>query len=170
MLIRVGTSGGLQRWIEIGDLVIATAAVRDEGTSKQYIPAEYPAVADIDVVLALKEAAERLGYRYHLGIIHSKDAFYMESPELVPNYEEVKRKWSVWIRAGVLATEMESSTIFTLAALRGLKAGTVLAVIGSTVKEELVVDERKGIKEAIKTAIEAAKILGKRRKFVKPFK
>ncbi len=134
VLIRVGTSGSLQDFVAIGDLVIATSAVRDEGTSRQYVPVEYPAVADIDVVFALKRAAQKLGYRHHLGIVHTKDSFYSELPDTSPIYEDVKKRWNTWINANVLATEMESSTLFIISSIRGVKAGTILAVVGSIIK------------------------------------
>ena len=74
--IRVGTSGGMQKEVLGGDLVIATGAIRFEGTTKEYAPIEYPAVPDFDVTTALKEASEELGYRHHLGIGQCKDTFY----------------------------------------------------------------------------------------------
>ena len=73
--IRVGTSGGMQKEVLGGDLVIATGAIRFEGTTKEYAPIEYPAVPDFDVVAALKEASEELGYRHHLGVVQCKDNF-----------------------------------------------------------------------------------------------
>lgn len=76
--IRVGTSGGIVETVQSGDIVIATAAVRQEGTTREYIPIEYPAVADFFVVRALHEAAAALGYRQHVGVIQSKDSFYGE--------------------------------------------------------------------------------------------
>ena len=160
--IRVGTSGALQRYVKVGDLVIATAAVRDEGTTRTYVPLEYPAVAHYDVVLALIKAADELGVRYHVGVVHTKDAFYVEYPECLPQEERAKETLKVWERAGVLATEMECSGIFVVSSLRGVRAGAVLAVVGSTVKGEPIVDEKVGVEEAIKVAVEAVKMLSRR--------
>ncbi|MFX0205057.1 MAG: nucleoside phosphorylase [Candidatus Hodarchaeota archaeon] len=157
--IRVGTSGGLQKFIEIGDIVIANGAVRDEGTSASYIFMNYPAICDLDTTLALRTAAQKLGYRYHLGIIHSKDAFYTEHPDLCPMHESVAQRWKIWERANVYATEMEISTMAVLGSLRGWRIGCVVAVVGSTVSGEPVVDHMKGQKEAIKVALQALKIL-----------
>ncbi|RLE91733.1 MAG: hypothetical protein DRJ55_05340, partial [Thermoprotei archaeon] len=78
VFIRVGTSGPVNPKVKPWKLGIATGAVRDEGTTRQYVPIEYPAVADYRVVAALVEAAEKLGYRYHVGVFHTKDSFYSE--------------------------------------------------------------------------------------------
>lgn len=157
--IRVGTSGGLQKRTKLGDLVVATAAVRDEGTTRAYVPLEFPAVASFEVVQALISAAKKLGHRYHVGVVHSKDSFYSETPKLVPNFEQTKQRWKVWTRSNVLATEMECAAIFTLSSIRGLRAGAILAVIGAVTGEELVLKEKAGVEEAIRTALEAVKIL-----------
>jgi len=160
--IRVGTSGSLQKFVKIGDLVIATAAVRDEGTTKTYVPPEYPAVAHHDVILALINAANRIGIRYHVGIVHTKDAFYVEHPEFLPQEEKARESLKVWERAGVLATEMECSGIFIISSLRRARAGAILAVVGSTIEGRPIVNEKVGVNEAIAVAIEAIKILSKR--------
>lgn len=160
--VRVGTSGALQRRVRVGDVVIATAAVRDEGTTRAYVPPEYPAVASHEVVSALVEAAERLSVRYHVGVVHTKDAFYVEEPDRLPSYASARRRMEVWERAGVLATEMECSGIFVVSALRGARAGAVLAVVGSTVEGRPIVDESAGVDNAIDVAVEAVKILARR--------
>jgi len=159
--IRVGTSGALQRSIEVGDLVIATAAIRDEGTTRTYVPLSYPAVAHYDVVLALINAANKLRVRYHVGLVHTKDAFYVEYPEFLPQEEKAKETLRIWERAGVLATEMECSGIFIVSSLRGARAGAVLAVVGSTVSGKPIIDEKIGVEEAIRVAIEAVRILSR---------
>ena len=74
--IRVGSAGAIQPEGQMGDVAIVTAAIRDEGTSRQYLPIEFPAVADLDVVNALRAAAKKLGFRYHIGVAQSKDSFY----------------------------------------------------------------------------------------------
>ncbi|KPV65147.1 MAG: Purine nucleoside phosphorylase [Candidatus Bathyarchaeota archaeon BA1] len=160
--IRVGTAGGLQPEIEIGDLVIATAAVRADGTTRNYISIEYPAVADFNVVSALIRAAEKLRRKVHLGLVWTSDAFYAEDVE-------VAKRWS---EANVLSVEMECSTIFTLAGLKRLRAGAILAVDGNLIKgvrkgefepgeKTGELDERvqRAIEEEIRIAIEASKIL-----------
>ena len=87
--IRVGTSGGMQPDVLAGDVVIATGAIRLDGTSKEYAPIEYPAVADYEVVEALKKGADRLGKRSHVGVVQCKDSFYgQHEPENMPvSYE-----------------------------------------------------------------------------------
>ena len=103
--IRVGTSGGMQKEVLGGDLVIATGAIRFEGTTKEYAPIEYPAVPDFDVTAALKEASEELGYRHHLGVVQCKDNFYgQHSPDSMPVADELNSKWKAWIACGALAS------------------------------------------------------------------
>lgn len=158
--IRVGTSGAVNRKLKTGDLVIANAAVREEGTSSQYVPLGYPAVADLEVTNALVKAARRLKVKFHIGPSISKDAFYSEEPKTIPLGKRAKEDWGVWERAGVLATEMECSVIYTICSIRGLRGGGVLAVIGPIGK---ITKPHAGIDRAIDVAIEAVKQLEKKR-------
>lgn len=162
--IRVGTAGSLQRNVEVGDIVISTASVREEGTTRQYVPLSYPAVADLDVTNALIEAARKLNFRYHVGIVHCKDAFYTESVEDLPLAEHNKQMWNVWYRSNVLATSMESAALFVISSIKKLRAGEVLAIIGLTWSDQPIV-KKVGIEEAIKTAIEAVRILEHKKHF-----
>jgi uridine phosphorylase len=159
--IRVGTAGGLQPGIEVGDLVITSATVREEGTTRQYVPLAYPAVADIEVTTALREAARTLGFRHHIGIGHTKDAFYTEGAADLPLAERSRQQWQVWQRANVISTSMEAASLFVISSIRKVRAGEVLAVIGLTYKDEPIV-AKAGIEEAIRVAIEAVKILAAR--------
>lgn len=123
-LIRMGTCGSLQRNIPEGSIVICTGAVRGDGTTPEYIPIEYPAVADVDVVIALRDAARELGVEPYLGIVRSHDAFYLESPGAHEGWDERIKKWT---DAGVTTVENESSTLFVVSSLLGgLRAGTIL--------------------------------------------
>lgn len=159
--IRVGTTGSLQTNIDTGDIVIATAAVRADGTSRTYMPIEGPAVADFKVTEALLQAAPKSNRKVHFGPVLTSDAFY-------DDIKNLKR----WSRHSVLAVEMECSVIFTLAMLKKLTAGAILAVDGNPIlgvgKSEFEpgektgeLDERvkKAIKEEIRIAIDAVKIL-----------
>ncbi len=157
--IRVGTAGAVSPKVKTGDVVIANAAVREEGTSIHYVPLSYPAAADLEVTNALVEAAKRLKVGYHIGVTVSKDAFYSEEPERVPLGKKAAEKWEIWKRSRVLATEMECSTIYTLCSINGWRGGGVLASIGPIGK---IVDPHAGIDKAIDVAIEAVKILAKR--------
>jgi len=154
VLIRVGTSGSLQEDVYLGDLVVASAAIRDEGTSAQYVPLAFPAVADFDVTSALKRAAESAALPHHVGVVHCKDAFYGESYHNLPNAREWEEKWRAWERAGALCTEMESSTLFTVGQIRRLKTGAVMTVIGETRDGEVKI-KKVGPENAIKVALEA---------------
>jgi len=135
-IVRVGTSGGLSEQVKLRDLVIATGAVREEGTSIQYVPLAYPAVADYQLVHSLVEAASEFGHPFHVGIVHSKDAIYIEVPETIPDMEEQQRLLKVWTRANVLATDMESSLLFSLGTIRGIRTSSILSVIGYTWDDE----------------------------------
>ena len=157
-LIRVGTCGAFQPELAPGTLVIATGAVRGDGTSIEYIPVEYPAVADFRVVGALRAAAERLGEPYVMGIVRTHDAFYIESPLA---HGDWRRRIGPWVDAGVLAVENESSTLFVVSSLRRVAAGTILVCAGNLVNKveyaaSMLADR---IKAMIRVACEAAVIL-----------
>jgi uridine phosphorylase len=154
VLIRVGTSGSMQPHVELGDLVIATGAIRDEGTSQQYVPLAFPAVPDFEVTAALKRAAERRSEPHHLGVVHCKDAFYGEAYRDLPNADEWASKWSAWERAGALCTEMESATLFTVGQIRGLKTGAVMTVVGQTKGGDVKI-VKIGPERAIQLALDA---------------
>ncbi|ASJ02529.1 uridine phosphorylase [Thermococcus profundus] len=157
--IRVGSTGAIQPGMEIGDLIIAKAAVRLEGTSKQYVRVEYPAVADLEVTLALIEAAESLGVRYHLGITASTDSFYLGQgrPGLNGYFPSFARNIMDDLRqANVTNFEMEAATLYTLASIYGLRAGCICAVFANRVTNEF---GKAGEKEAALVASEAVKIL-----------
>ncbi|RDE13628.1 MAG: uridine phosphorylase [Candidatus Thorarchaeota archaeon] len=157
--IRVGSCATLKKEIEIGDLIISTGAVRLEGTSKQYIRPEYPAMPSYEVLLALVEAAEGLGARYHLGISASTDSFYLGQSR--PGFGGYEQSWTTGLieelqRANVTNFEMEAATLFTLANIYGFRAGAVCAVYANRVRDEFAV---KGEDAAIDCGNEAAKIL-----------
>ena len=158
--IRVGTSGILSDKVKLGDIVSAIGAIRDEGTSKQYIDYQFPAVANPDVIIALRRAVKRLGFSsiFHEGIVHSKDSFYSETPKLMPD-PNISHRWEMWKRAGTLITEMECSILFTISQIRGWRSGGIIAAIGNIDSGVIILDPKKGQEEAIKTAIEAVKIL-----------
>ena len=156
--IRVGTAGSLQKEVKLGDVVISTGAVREEGTTRQYVPLSYPAVANLEVTNALVKAAKGLGFRYHPGIVHCKDAFYTEGAKDLPLAEYNEEMWQAWYRSNVLATSMETSALFVISSIKRLRAGEVLAIIGLTYADQPIA-KKVGITEAIKTAIEAVKIL-----------
>src|SRR5512136_1113102 len=127
--IRVGTCGGYQKDQTIGDIAIATGAVRWEGTTRQYVPVEYPAFSTPEVVMALVEAAERIGANYHVGITKSADSLY--AGMAFGGYQQswMKNVEADFIRSNVVSAEMEASTIFTLASLFRLRAGSVCSII-----------------------------------------
>ncbi len=160
--IRVGSSGGMQPAERPGDLAIITAAIRDEGTSLHYMPIEFPAVADFEVVMALKEAATRLHNRYFLGITQSKDSFYgQHQPERMPVASRLLDRWKAWKMGGAICSEMESAVLFILGSIYRKRTGGVMLIMGNQEADDPAV--RKGIQDnlddLIATAIESVKIL-----------
>jgi len=158
-LIRVGSCGAIQPETDIGDLIITTGAVRQEGTSSEYVREEYPAVAEHAVVAALAAAAEELGYDYHVGLTASTDSFYAGQSregfegflarDSDDNIEELRQ-------AGVLNFEMEASAILTLASIYGLRAGAVCTVYADRTTGEFRVE---GERRAARTASRAVSLL-----------
>ena len=123
--IRVGTCGGMALDVEGGDIVVATGAIRAEGTSKEYAPIEFPAVADLTVTNALVQAAKNLGKKWHAGVVQCKDSFYgQHDPEQMPVGDELLKKWDAWMKLGCKASEMESAALFIVASARGVRAGS----------------------------------------------
>jgi uridine phosphorylase len=156
--LRVGTSGGMQLPVLSGDLVIANGAIRMEGTSKEYAPIEFPAVADFEVTTALKEAANALGYRNHVGVVQSKDSFYgQHDPESKPVSYELVHKWNAWVQLGCLASEMESAALFTVGSSLHVRVGAIFLVLANQERAKAgldnpIVHDTEG---AIKVAVEA---------------
>ena len=160
--IRIGTCGGINQKVCPGDLVIATGAVRQDGTTTQYVPIEFPAVADTDVVLALRQAAKEMEKPYHLGIVQAKDSFYgQHSPSRMPAAAELLDKWDAWKKAGVLASEMESGALFVIASILGARAGAVFHTIWNQERAAagIVEEQKHNTIDAITAAVNAIRIL-----------
>ena len=129
--IRVGTSGHIQKDIHSGELAIVSAAIRDEGTSRHYMPIEFPAIADIDIVLALQAAAKKTGAQSRTGITQSKDSFYgQHEPERMGVAKDLLERWRAWEIGGALCSEMEASALFVIASMLRVRAGGVMMVHG----------------------------------------
>ncbi|RQG86189.1 nucleoside phosphorylase [Natrarchaeobius halalkaliphilus] len=159
--IRVGSCGALQPEMNVGDLVITTGAVRQEGTTAEYVREDYPAVADHEVVSALIAAAERLGYDYHTGLTMSADSFYAGQGR--PGFDGFEAAGSSDLvdqltEANVANIEMEASAICTLATLYGLRAGAVCTVYADRDGGEFRVE---GESRAAETATLAVHLLAK---------
>lgn len=160
--IRVGTCGGMDPKIMGGDIVIAQAAVRAEGTSKEYAPIEYPAVATFEVIEALKNASDKLNHTSHVGVVQCKDAFYgQHRPETLPNHAELLNKWDAWCRMGCLASEMESAALFIVASYLHVRVGSCFLVVANQERAKLGLENKQvhDTEGAIKVAIEALKDL-----------
>ncbi len=135
--VRVGTCGGMQLEVNSGDLVVATGAIRMEGTSKEYAPIEFPAVANLDIINALVSSAKEKGVPYHVGVVQCKDSFYgQHSPQTKPVSYELMDKWNAWIQLGCLASEMESAALFVTASALKVRCGSVLLVMANQEREK----------------------------------
>ncbi|QDW74323.1 uridine phosphorylase [Lachnospiraceae bacterium KGMB03038] len=160
--IRVGTSGGMALEVKSGDVVIASGAIRMEGTSKEYAPIEFPAVADVEVTQALMRAAEKLGQEYHVGVVQCKDSFYgQHSPETKPVGYELLNKWDAWVKCGCLASEMESAALFVVGSWLRVRVGTVLLTMANQerAKKGLPNPVVHDTEAPIQTAVEAIRTL-----------
>lgn len=160
--VRVGTCGGIKLEVQSDDVVVATGAVRMEGTSREYAPMEWPAVPDFTVTQALVKAAKNLQKPWHAGVVQCKDSFYgQHSPARMPVSYELEQKWEAWKRLGVLASEMESAALFAVAAARGVRCGSVFHVIWNQEREKAGLDQKEShdTSAAIQVGIEALKLL-----------
>jgi len=160
--IRVGTCGGIDLKVQSGDVVVATGAVRMEGTSREYAPIEFPAVSDFQAATALVQACRDLGKRWHAGVVQCKDSFYgQHSPGRMPVSYELEQKWEAWKRLGVLASEMESAALFTVAAARRVRCGSCFHVIWNQEREAAGMDQKEShdTSAAIQVGVEALKLL-----------
>lgn len=144
VFIRVGTSGGMAPDVQGGDVVIGTGAIRMEGTSKEYVPVEYPAVADYRIVTALADAAkEEPDCVWHVGVLQCKDSFYgQHDPESMPGGYELKNKWDAWVRCGALASEMESAALFIVGAVRRVRVGSIMQVLANQTRRAMGLPDR----------------------------
>ena len=150
--IRVGTSGLMQPFMQSGDLVVVSGAVRDEGTANHYMPMAFPAIADLDVVECLRQACAARGMRHHVGISHSKDSFYGEvTPERMPIADELQKNWKAWVMGGVLCSEMEAATLFVVSSVLHKRAGGLMIALneGPRSVEELCATAVEGVRRLI---------------------
>jgi uridine phosphorylase len=160
--IRVGTSGAMQEFIEPGDLGVIAAAIRDEGTSSHYLPIEFPAVANVDVTLALREGARLAGARAHVGIGQSKDSFYgQHEPGRMPVAKRLQERWSAWIAGGALCSEMEAATLYIVASTLHKRAGGIMMIAGHPDQRPMTPEEiaRCELDVLLRSAIEGLKVL-----------
>ena len=160
--IRVGTCGGIDIDVKGSDIVVATGSVRMEGTSREYAPIQFPAVANIEVVNALMNACKSKGVSFHTGVVQSKDSFYgQHSPERMPVSYELVNKWEAWKRLGVKASEMESAALFVVASHLRVRCGATFLVVANQERESLGLDNpvAHDTDMAIKVAVEALRQL-----------
>ena len=163
-VLRVGTCGGLQPGVKVGDLVIALASVRSEGTSDGYVPREYPAVASLHMVNALVEAAETAKAPYHVGIMRSVDALYSDLvPDKMPR-PDLRLELDMWTKAGVIGNDMEASTLYVVSRIRGMRAGTICLCVDEVGAGEIHHLDPSYMDRMVSVAVDAIRILIKRDK------
>lgn len=163
--IRVGTCGGMQENVMGGDIVIANGAVRMEGTSREYAPIEYPAVADYEVLSSMVNAAKDLKISHHVGVVQCKDSFFgQHEPEIMPVSYELENKWNAWLRMGCLASEMESAALFIAGGFLRVRVGSCFLVVANQerAKKGLSNEQAHDTELAIKVACEAIRNLIRR--------
>lgn len=156
--VRVGTCGGIQLPVKSGDLVIASGAVRMEGTSREYAPIEFPAVPDFSLLQTLQQSAEGRGYPYHIGVVQCKDSFYgQHEPQTKPVDYELIHKWEAWKCLGCLASEMESAALFVVGSYLHVRVGSVFLVMANQERAAAGLDNPvvHDTERAIDTAVEA---------------
>ena len=160
--IRTGTCGGIDLQVRSGDIVVATGAIRYEHTSMEYAPIEYPAVADLDIAIALRDAARAMGKTVHTGVVQCKDSFYgQHSPAKMPIADELLSKWETWKRLGVKASEMESAAMFVVADALGARCGSCFHVIWNQEREAAGLDQdmSEDTSAAVRVAVDALKTI-----------
>ena len=160
--VRIGTCGGMQTDVKSGDIVIATGAIRMEGTSKEYAPIEFPAVADLDVTNALVAAAKQKNFTHHTGVVQCKDSFYgQHSPARMPVSYELLNKWEAWKRLHVKASEMESAALFVVADALKCRCGSCFHVVWNQEREAAGLDQKmsEDTTSAVQVGVEALKRL-----------
>jgi uridine phosphorylase len=160
--LRVGTCGGMAASVMGGDIVVATGAIRMEGTTREYVPIEFPATANLDVANALAAAAKKLGVAWHAGIVQSKDSFYgQHDPDRMPIGYALNERWGAWVKAGCLASEMESAALFIVCQVLGARAGCVLHTVWNQERRRVGLSDPHSydMAPAIETAVEAVRLL-----------
>lgn len=165
--IRIGTCGGMNLKVSGGDIIIASAAIRGDGTSREYMPEGYPAAADYEVLEALVSAAKKLstkeeGNSYHVGVVQSKDSFYGQvAPDTMPVSDYLEKRWDAYVKLGCLASEMEAATLFSVAQTRNVRAGACFHAIWNLerCKHNIPDNETHDTDRAIRCSVEAIKLL-----------
>ncbi len=155
VFVRVGTAGAIDNTLRAGNVVVFTGSVRDDGTSRQYVPLEFPAIADPVLLKALTEAAEKSGSSFRVGVGHSKDSFYSEFPEMVADSQGMQAKWDAYRKAGVLATEMESAVLFVIGQLRKVMVGTICVIVGEPIEKEAKITDKPKLDTMVRIALDA---------------
>lgn len=161
-VIRIGTCGAMQMPLRAGDRIVPTGAIRQEGTTGQYVYAEFPAVPNFEVTAALRQASQQQTGNTWLGVVQSKDSLYgQHSPDRMPAHQELNAKYDAWMRAGALGSEMECAAVFMVAQILGMRSGAVLNVIWNKEREKAghAPETDRDMTASIKTVLGAIRLL-----------
>jgi uridine phosphorylase len=157
----------MQEHIKPGDIAIVSGAIRDEGTGLHYLPIEFPAVADVDITQALRDAAVGLGKNVHVGVSQSKDSFYgQHAPERMPVASQLSERWAAWIGGGAICSEMEAAALYIVSSVLRVRAGGLMMVMGHPDQSPMTPEEWEASKvdHLLPVAIEGMKEIIRRDK------
>lgn len=160
--IRTGTCGGMQEDVLSGNVVVSTGCIRQEGTTREYAPIEFPAVPNLECTNALVKACENLGLPYNCGVTQSKDAYYgQHRPETLPNKAELLTKWQAWKELNCVASEMEGAALSIVAQYRRVRFGACFLAMANQTRAEMGLENpvSHDIDRSIKVSVEALRIL-----------
>ncbi len=160
--LRVGTCGGMNINVLPGDIVIVNGAIKLGGTMDNYIPKEFPCVPNIEVLEAMIEASNNIKNKTHVGIVQCKDAFYSQhAPDSMAVDKELLYKWDSYIKAGALASEMESATLFAVGSAKNVRTGAAMLVLHNQERIKNNINDKKDYtgEEAIDLIIESIRVL-----------
>lgn len=163
--IRVGTCGGMNMDVLPGDIVIVNGAIKLGGTMNNYIPKEFPCIPNIEVLEAMIEASKNIKNKTHIGVVQCKDAFYSQhAPDSMAVDKELLYKWESYIKAGALASEMESATLFAVGSAKNVRTGAAMLVLHNQERVKNNINDKKDYtgEEAIDLVIESLKVLIKK--------
>lgn len=162
--IRIGTCGGLQKHVNVGDLIISNGAVRMENTSTAYVFEGYPALAHYEVMLALLQSASEVGRKHHLGLTATASGFYARQGRSTDKFKALDPDIPAKLdRMNVANLEMEASCLFTLSTIAGFRAGAVCTVVANRHANTFIESSEmeKAVLECCKTGLRAVEILSK---------
>lgn len=161
-MIRCGTCAGMQMEVKPGDCILVSGSIRQDGTAREYLPEIFPAIANFEVLTAMSQVATEAAIPHHVGVVHCKDSFWGQKfVDTMPMASMLKERWDMWVSCGVLGSEMESSTLFTVSSVRHIRAGAVMLCVWNQFRRDagLPVEECRDTSAAARIAVETIRKL-----------